>query len=502
MSSGPRSQARFRGIDALADRSQRQTLERAPAVPAPCFYEEAEARISAPATPAPCFYEEIETRVALPAAPAPCFYGEARARVALAPAPAPCFYGEVGARVAPPPTTSRVEATATQTASECNSRLVMQPACRAYLGEVPSSGGFSASLVRLELEDFKIFDRFEASFVDRQAVCVVGPNASGKSSLVDAVLFVLLRKEFANLHHLIRRVEPPRPSRPKASVTAHFQAECLGHVALRREVLGKSCSTIFWVARGDEPFRSVAEAEYRWWLMRALRWGESDLLLPQFSLIDGRSLSNLLKSLAAAVDTAPPAGQASAPVPLLKRRRQASSAESEQAPFAQPTSAASVGGLRGNAVKEATLARRLDEVYRELSREPLDKEMHTWGDGGQAILRRGADGGFTISVSRQRGAAAAGFGVQLSELSEGDQDVLALSLLLVMPRICRGAVAREEPPTFVLLDEPDARLDQRHARALWRFLSGPLGPKQSVILSLNNHRAFRPEDEDSLIRLE
>merc|ERR1719198_2958171 len=107
---------------------------------------------------------------------------------------------------------------------------------------------------------------------------------------------------------------------------------------------------------------------------------------------------------------------------------------------------------------EAKLARRIDEIYRELSRQPLDEDLTTWGDGGQATLRRAADGSFMIFVSQERGAAAAGYGTQASALSRGDQDLLALSLSLAL-----RAPRQAELPDFIFLDEPDVRLDKRHS---------------------------------------
>ena len=65
---------------------------------------------------------------------------------------------------------------------------------------------------------------------------------------------------------------------------------------------------------------------------------------------------------------------------------------------------------------EAWLTRRIDEVYRELTREPKDDtfEDHKgvsrsvslrkeWGEGGEAKLRRLPDGSFDLLTSQRRG---------------------------------------------------------------------------------------------------
>merc|ERR1740130_866963 len=148
---------------------------------------------------------------------------------------------------------------------------------------------------------------------------------------------------------------------------------------------------------------------------------------------------------------------------------------------------------------EAWVARRLDEIYRELSRDPLDEHFETWGDGGQASLRRLQDGSFTIFVSRKRGLAATGYGSPLEELSDGDRDLCALALLLTLPalRHFSGGLQDALPP-LVMLDEPDSRLDKRGARCLWRLLSGPQRPGLCLVTSLNNHQAFT-EMPDSIV---
>merc|ERR1711957_435002 len=98
------------------------------------------------------------------------------------------------------------------------------------------------------------------------------------------------------------------------------------------------------------------------------------------------------------------------------------------------------------------------------------------------------DGTFTVSVSQGAGKESCTYGVPISSLSTGDCDICALALLLSMPGLQHGLT--DALPSFVLLDEVDSRLDKRHARALWRFLSGPQGPRQCLVLSLNNHGSF------------
>merc|ERR1711904_220284 len=107
------------------------------------------------------------------------------------------------------------------------------------------------------------------------------------------------------------------------------------------------------------------------------------------------------------------------------------------------------------------------------TQQPLDGSMESWADGGQAVLRKLPEGSFTINVSKERGHAAAGKGVALDSLSEGERDICAITLLLASLGAMKGKVSGSELPAFVLLDEPDARLDKRHAKALWNFLAGP-----------------------------
>merc|ERR1712086_1105853 len=70
--------------------------------------------------------------------------------------------------------------------------------------------------------------------------------------------------------------------------------------------------------------------------------------------------------------------------------------------------------------------------------------------------------------------------------SDGARDLCALAVMFAMCGLQSGG-ARDEPSAFALLDEPDSRLDKRHSLALWRFLVGPMGPKQCLMTSLNNH---------------
>ena len=61
-------------------------------------------------------------------------------------------------------------------------------------------------------------------------------------------------------------------------------------------------------------------------------------------------------------------------------------------------------------------------------------------------------------------------------------------MLFVLPGFISGMQDALAP--FMVLDEPDSRLDKRHASALRRFLQRPDGPKQCLWLSLNNHQAL------------
>eukprot|EP00747_Dinoflagellata_sp_TGD_P112404 gnl/TRDRNA2_/TRDRNA2_171459_c3_seq1.p1 gnl/TRDRNA2_/TRDRNA2_171459_c3~~gnl/TRDRNA2_/TRDRNA2_171459_c3_seq1.p1 ORF type:complete len:497 (+),score=81.83 gnl/TRDRNA2_/TRDRNA2_171459_c3_seq1:38-1528(+) len=365
--------------------------------------------------------------------------------------------------------------------------------------DAPWQGTSRARLLKIEMDDFKIFQHQEVCFEEEKPTCVTGDNSSGKSSVMDAIRFVTVRRSDRSLSSFIRMFTgDSKDGCSSARVTAHFQCEGLGGLTLRREIVATTTAgssrkptgaeNRFSVGTGDGPLRQVAEDNYLAWISSALCWLEDDLLLPQFSLIETRSPEKLLGHLPAALEQL--AGQSAATgggAPLLKRR-----AGGGGSTVSTANRSSALGGVKVAA--EAWLARKLDEIYRELTREPLDENMEEWGEGGQVALRRASDGTFTIFVSQQRGAAACGFGVPLQNLSDGDRDVCSLALLLTLPGLVNSM--QEALPPFVALDEPDARLDKRHAKALWRFLAGPRGPKQCLIMSLNNHSAF-----DSVVHL-
>jgi len=224
--------------------------------------------------------------------------------------------------------------------------------------------------------------------------------------------------------------------------------------------------------------KDMMESEYASWIEKMLCWKEHDVVLNQFSLIEHNSVTQLLARLPHALDELEADGDVRRP--MLKRRcisTELSGSESR------------VTGIRTTA--EAWVGRRLDELYRELSREPLDAQYQTWGEGGQACLRRLPDGSFTIFVSQQRGLAALGKGTPLESISDGDRDLCALALLLILPGLTSGSAGLQDVlPPLVIMDEPDSRLDKRGACCLQRLLSEPGRPAQCVVMSLNNHRAF------------
>eukprot|EP00928_Gymnodinium_smaydae_P090049 TRINITY_DN738_c0_g1_i2.p1 TRINITY_DN738_c0_g1~~TRINITY_DN738_c0_g1_i2.p1 ORF type:complete len:476 (+),score=102.05 TRINITY_DN738_c0_g1_i2:161-1588(+) len=382
--------------------------------------------------------------------------------------------------------------------------------------EAPDVGSRRARLRSLTMEDFRAFRDRTIEFADAACV-VVGQNSSGKSSIRDALLFLTLDDVELRLDDLIRRGDVEGEAPGAARVSGHFECS-LGDSAfsssiwLRRQVARngaeRRCICSYWVAVDDSSWRRVSEACYATWLRSSLRWSslrlpgsassagggrslasattsgaatsDGALALPQFSFLGACSPEQLLRSLGGMLEQARQqraSGADEGPATLLKRRR--SSTRLEAAPVAD--------GAR----LEAWAARRLDEVYRELTREPTDEGMTEWSEGGQACLRRSdeGDGALTLLTSRQRGGAAVGRGVALKALSDGDRDVCALALLFTMSSLAAGC--REELPPFVLMDEPDARLDKSRARAFWRFLaSNAAGDRQCIMFSLNNHLGF------------
>jgi len=348
-------------------------------------------------------------------------------------------------------------------------------------GSLRSNNGSRASLLGLELEDFKPFRRKIVSLEGTGPTCILGANACGKTSILEAIRFVLLRPVERGAKGFVRLGDPPCTT---ASVTAHFQHEAIGRLSLRRamSICGDRLKDRFFVgsAKGSDPgppmtLQEVSQEHYTEWISGSICWPEDDLCLTQFGLLESNSAEQLLARLPATLEQIEGVCDTTE-APLLKRRSRLKSSGSH-----------GCGLLNMRATRVAWLGRRLDEVYRELTREPLDEDMKEWGDGGQACLRRLEDGTFTLSVSQRRGAAACGYGTALKNLSDGDRDICALALLLTLPGLlgCRDVL-----PFFVALDEPDSRLDKQHARALWRLLAGQQGPKQSLLTSLNNHSAY------------
>lgn len=369
----------------------------------------------------------------------------------------------------------------------------------------PWSARERAHIVNIELENFKHF-RKKKLVALTEPVCIVGNNSSGKTSILDALRFLLLRD--GDTLEGLKRLIPHASSQATARVTGRFNCQGFGQILLRREVqlccASKQLDCGYWAAATssfgeqqtscdiDEDFVRVSENElhritagsYAEWITHGIGWTQGDLVLPQFGLQQNKSAEQLLAHLPmlfAQLPTDPSTASS-----LVKRR----SGRRSAAGATSGNSKGLLGGVRASA--ELWLARRVDEVYRELTREPLDERMEQWGEGGQASLRRVHDdaGGdqFVLFVSEHRGAAAAGYGTPLTSLSDGAHDVCALALLLTLPGLLAGL--RDTPPPFVALDEGEARLDKRHACALWRFLSGPLGPPQSLLLCLNNHGAY------------
>lgn len=334
-----------------------------------------------------------------------------------------------------------------------------------------------ARLLSLEMKNFKCFEERTLSFEGDECSCIVGPNSSGKSSILDAIKFVTLQP-VRSIRHLVRRC---RPAILHCCVTAVFETESAGKVTLQRRVIldsPKEHRVTYAVAAHGSPLGDLSEAKYTSWIEKVLCWKEDAVIMSQFSLIEKSSVTELLGKLPKLLDKLEADGEIRPP--MLKRR----SAVGQQS---NPVS--SVTGIRTAA--EAWVGRRLDELYCELSRQPLDELFQTWGDGGQACLRRLPDGSFTIFVSERRGLAALGYGSPLESLSDGDRDLCALALLLTLPGLRSGSGGLQDVlPPLVVLDEPDSRLDKRGACCLQRLLSGPGRPAQCLLTSLNNHHAF------------
>lgn len=361
-----------------------------------------------------------------------------------------------------------------------------------------------ACFLGLDIEEFKVFNTWAWRVNGSQCCCLVGPNSSGKSSVLEALQFVLLRTRTSSCNgtgrsdrDLMRKgVSGSRP----ASVTAYFERlepavgssdECscakqcdtspksaASKWAIRRQLRlteTGAYENVFWA--GDPGhLECIPRDRYEAWIRTTLGWSEeSEVWIQQFAFIEGRSATHMLGTLPSVLQHVQASDKTAAP--LLKRRSGGRDG----------SGTAVAVGARRTAV-EAWLARRIDEVYRELSREPLDEHMHEWGEGGQACLRRAEDGSFSLFVSERRGAAACGYGTPLEQLSDGNKDLCALALTLTLPGVLAGM--QDKLPPFVVLDEPDSRLDKRHARALQKFLAGPSGPGQSLVLSLNNHDGF------------
>jgi energy-coupling factor transporter ATP-binding protein EcfA2 len=330
------------------------------------------------------------------------------------------------------------------------------------------------------LINFKCYEIKEISFDNSSCMCIIGPNSSGKSTILDAVKFVTLHPDCSKVRGLVRRCHPPIL---KCTVTAVFEVSKVGQLTLQREVIldsPKQHRVTYAVAVGERPLRDLEEANYAAWIEKLLRWGEDSVIVSQFSLMEQSSVTQLLSQLSQALDRFEEAAQGNPPVMKRQMVRKSSS----------PTFHAT--GARAKA--EAWVGRRLDEIYRELSREPLDEVFRTWGEGGQACLRRLHDGSFTIFTSVKRGLAASGYGSPLESISDGDRDLCALALLLTLPALSFESMELQDAlPPMIILDGCDSRLDRRAASCLWRFLSRTGQPVQCMLLSLNNHGAFNDQ---------
>lgn len=341
-------------------------------------------------------------------------------------------------------------------------------------------GGSKAQLLSLQMTDFKCFGEKFIEFKAGDCTCIVGPNSSGKSSIVDAIKFLVLHPDSRQPRSLVRRC---RPAVSRCCVSAVFETEQEGKVVLRREVYLEGPTEhrlTFAMQVDDEPLEELTEARYAAGVENLLGQRDGNIFLEQFSLMRENDAKNLLKILPQALEQY---NMGSTPRPPMLKRSKSSNLSS---------TSSGLTNTRTNV--EAWVSRRLDEIYRELSKEPLDENFETWSDGGQACLRRLQDGSFTIFVSRRRGLAALGHGSPLESLSDGDRDLCALALLLTLTRLknasLNGEGLTDAFPDFVILDDPDSRLDKRAACCLLQLLSGPSRPKQCLITSLNNHKAF------------
>lgn len=79
-----------------------------------------------------------------------------------------------------------------------------------------------ASLLSLDLHDFKSFKRRQFQLEGRSLSCAVGCNSSGKSAVLDALRFALGRQCDRNLRDYIRR---GKPMTSNARVTLQFRYE-------------------------------------------------------------------------------------------------------------------------------------------------------------------------------------------------------------------------------------------------------------------------------------
>jgi hypothetical protein len=175
--------------------------------------------------------------------------------------------------------------------------FVLEGAASQVQEQVPWQGMSHARIVHIELEDFKVFKQKVVSFENDPALCVVGPNSIGKSSIVDAIRFLLLQHTDQNLGDLIRRSAPPCLA---SRVTAHFECAGNGIAVLQREVrrTGTSrCDSTFWVRARGPTLQQVSKEVYTAWISSALCWADRDLSLPQFSLLEKCSATHLIDSL-------------------------------------------------------------------------------------------------------------------------------------------------------------------------------------------------------------
>ncbi|MDP3450501.1 MAG: AAA family ATPase, partial [Anaerolineaceae bacterium] len=118
--------------------------------------------------------------------------------------------------------------------------------------------------VRLQIKGFlSYYDPVDIDFTGFDMACISGSNGAGKSSLLDAITWVLFgearRNDDAVINH---RTQSPKINKP-AEVIMDFDYENARYRVQRMKFKGKTTTLDFFIRAEDENWRPLTEATLR-----------------------------------------------------------------------------------------------------------------------------------------------------------------------------------------------------------------------------------------------